>query len=337
MNISPNMSLVQQRLLNDFQRGFPLTSEPFARIADDLNTTTDEVLDTLRQLNEQGVVSRVGPVFRPNRVGVSTLAAMSVPESELEQVAAQVSAFDEVNHNYEREHALNLWFVLTAADKETLDASIQAIEGKTGYPVIALPMLKEYHIDLGFRMQLDSCSRLHDESGDVEGTCSRKQRSASAEEHDSDLIAAIQLGLPLVERPFFAVGEKLGLSEAAVIERIGAMQADGVIKRMGVVVRHHELGYRSNAMMVLDVPDDQVEAIGWRLSAVDCVTLCYQRPRRLPQWPYNLFCMIHGKDRDDVLACIDDVINELQLSGLQRAVLFSKRRFKQRGAVYRKI
>ena len=114
------------------------------------------------------------------------------------------------------------------------------------------------------------------------------------------------------------------------------MQAQGIIKRMGVVVRHHELGYRANAMMVLDVPDDQVEAVGWRLSAVDCVTLCYQRPRRLPQWPYNLFCMIHGKDRADVLACIDDVVNELQLAGLQRAVLFSKRRFKQRGAVYRK-
>ena len=331
-----NINLVQQRLLNDFQRGFPLMPQPFAQIASDLDTTTDEVLDTLRHLSQQGVVSRVGPVFQPNRVGVSTLAAMSVPEPELEKVAAQVSSFEEVNHNYEREHDLNLWFVLTAPDQTALDACIRRMESKTGYDVIVLPMLKEYHIDLGFRMQLDGCARLHEYSENLADTGADQEVCATAENQNSDLIAAIQLGLPLVERPFFEVGRALGLSEEAVIRRIGAMQAEGIIKRMGVVVRHHELGYRSNAMMVLDVPDDQVEAVGWRLSAVDCVTLCYQRPRHLPEWPYNLFCMIHGKDRDDVLACIDDVINELQLADLQRAVLFSKRRFKQRGAVYRK-
>ena len=334
MRIGP----IEQRLLNDYQRGFPLQPRPWASIASDLDTTPDKVLDSLKKLSQQGVVSRVGPVFRPNRVGVSTLAAMAVPEDELEAVAAKVSAFEEVNHNYEREHELNLWFVATAPDQMALDDCLKAIESETGYVIISLPMLKEYHIDLGFRMQLDACSRLHDEAGDVGAADDAPSTPEPPvdEKRDADLIAAIQLGLPLVERPFFEVGRKLGLSEQAVIQRIGAMQAEGVIKRMGVVVRHHELGYRSNAMMVLDVPDDKVEAVGWRLSTVDCVTLCYQRPRRLPQWPYNLFCMIHGKDRADVLACIDDVINELQLAGLQRAVLFSKRRFKQRGAVYRK-
>jgi DNA-binding Lrp family transcriptional regulator len=109
----------------------------------------------------------------------------------------------------------------------------------------------------------------------------------------------------------------------------------GIIKRLGVVVRHHELGYRANAMVVWDVPDARVEQIGRRLGDIDCVTLCYQRPRRLPDWPYNLFSMVHGQDRDDVLACIGRLVEALGLGDIPHAVLFSGRRFKQRGACYR--
>jgi DNA-binding Lrp family transcriptional regulator len=113
------------------------------------------------------------------------------------------------------------------------------------------------------------------------------------------------------------------------------MLENGVIKRLGVVVRHHELGYRANAMVVWDVPDDKVERVGLQLGDQDCVTLCYQRPRHLPEWPYNLFCMLHGKDRDEVLACIARVTEALDIGAFSHEVLFSGRRFKQRGARYR--
>ncbi len=103
---------------------------------------------------------------------------------------------------------------------------------------------------------------------------------------------------------------------------------------MGIVVRHHELGYTANAMVVWDVPDGQVEAIGEQLGAQPCVTLCYQRPRRLPDWPYNLFCMIHGRDRDRVLGTIEQMLGTLALQEISHKVLFSGRRFKQRGARY---
>jgi len=100
-------------------------------------------------------------------------------------------------------------------------------------------------------------------------------------------------------------------------------------------VRHHELGYRANAMVVWDVPDEQVEQIGLQLGDQDCVTLCYQRPRRLPDWSYNLFCMVHGRDRGEVLACIDRITAALAIDTIPHEVLFSGRRFKQRGARYR--
>lgn len=144
------LSDLERRLLNDYQRGLPLEPRPFARIAAELGVGEDEVLNMLQRLEAIGVLSRVGAVFAPNRVGASTLAAMAVPPADLERVAALVSAYPEVNHNYEREHDYNLWFVITAADRRRLDAVIDEIAGLTGLEVLDLPMLADYHIDLAF-------------------------------------------------------------------------------------------------------------------------------------------------------------------------------------------
>ncbi len=151
---------------------------------------------------------------------------------------------------------------------------------------------------------------------------------------DEALIAAIQGGLPLVPDPYAAIGRRIGLPEAEVIERLQRLLERGVIKRLGVVVRHHELGYRANAMTVWDIPDAQVDALGACMGGFDFVTLCYRRPRRLPDWPYNLFTMIHGRDREEVLANIARLVRDCSLAGIDHEVLFSRRRFKQRGALY---
>ncbi|TVO71680.1 siroheme decarboxylase subunit beta [Sedimenticola selenatireducens] len=153
-------------------------------------------------------------------------------------------------------------------------------------------------------------------------------------DQDYRLIAEIQGGLPLTSHPYAEIGRRIGLDEKSVIERIDAMQSSGVIKRLGIVVRHHELGYTANAMVVWDVPDHRIDEVGEKLGALDCITLCYQRPRRLPDWPYNLFCMIHGQEREKVLAYIDKLVNSEGLDDIPHKVLFSGRRFKQRGARY---
>ncbi|WP_294105420.1 AsnC family transcriptional regulator [Thiolapillus sp.] len=151
---------------------------------------------------------------------------------------------------------------------------------------------------------------------------------------DRRLVALIQGCLPLSSRPYAELGKQLDMPEETVIQRIRAMQEDGVIKRMGIVVRHHELGYTANAMVVWDVPDDQTRRVGEALGRHACVTLCYQRPRRLPEWPYNLFCMIHGKDRERVLNYLDSLVESEALQDIPHEVLFSGERFKQRGARY---
>jgi DNA-binding Lrp family transcriptional regulator len=144
---------LERRLLDAYQRGFPLSPSPYAEIARECRVSEAEVLQALDRLAARGVVSRIGAVIKPCTVGASTLAAMAVPAERLEEVAALVSAYGEVNHNYERENALNLWFVAAAPSAARLGEVLDDIERRTGLRVHRLPMIESYHIDLGFKLQ----------------------------------------------------------------------------------------------------------------------------------------------------------------------------------------
>lgn len=149
---------------------------------------------------------------------------------------------------------------------------------------------------------------------------------------DEQLLAAIQDGLPLVSNPYAVIGEQVGISELEVIENIEKLKKSDIIKRMGVIVHHHPLGYNANAMVVWNLPDDQLDNFGSTVSKLNFVTLCYQRTPDPEKWPYNLYTMIHGHDRDYVLEKIES-LSEIA-PNVEYQVLFSKKRFKQQGAKY---
>jgi DNA-binding Lrp family transcriptional regulator len=311
-------------LLDRWQRGFPLTERPFARIADEAGLDEASTIETFGRLQGNGVISRIGAVIKPNTIGASTLAAMRVPPDRLADVAQLVSDEPLVNHNYERTHAINLWFVVAGPNRASVERTMARIEQQTGLPVLDLPLLQSFHIDLGFSLT---------------GAGSRRREAAVADEgrepdvFDRALLTAIEDGLPLVERPYRVIAAQLGLREDDVLDRLRGLTASGIVKRFGCVVRHRSLGYASNAMAVWDISDENVEAVAGHFAGHTDVTLCYRRPRRLPDWPYNLFCMIHAKTRRDAYATIDE-LNLLADTGLARqAILFSTRCFKQRGAV----
>ena len=321
------MDAFELSLLNQFQRDFPLVARPFAAMAERLGCAEARVLDTLRALEGRGAVSRVGGVVAPRRIGASTLAALSVPSGRLAEVAERVSAFSEVNHNYEREHAFNLWFVLAAGDSDRLAATLSRIRRETDCPVISLPLQEEFHIDLGF----DLCGgrRWHERSQGPDDC-----RAVDLGDAGRRLMAALEDGLELVPRPFARLALRSGLTEDAVLAQLADWLGARVLKRFGVVVRHHELGFTANAMAVWDVPDEDVSAVGRRLATEAGVTLCYRRARSLPDWRYNLFCMVHGQQRDEVEERVAAIRSGQGLAGVPHALLFSRRRFKQTGARY---
>ena len=152
MNID-QFGMLEKEMLDGFQREFPLTPRPYKAIAERLGCDEDTVLDLLGRMKEAGLITRVGPVFTPHRAGASTLAAMAVPPERLHEVAALVSEYDEVNHNYEREHSYNLWFVLAAPNAERVAEVLDEIATRTGIPAMDLPLEEAFHIDLGFPLQ----------------------------------------------------------------------------------------------------------------------------------------------------------------------------------------
>lgn len=328
------MNPTERALLNNYQRNFPLTPRPYLAIARELGCDESMVVTLLKRFIRTGVISRIGPVFRPNTVGVSTLAAMTVPAARLQQVADAVSACPAVNHNYEREHRFNLWFVVNAPTRSDRNAVLAGIEAETGLSVMSLPLERDYHIDLGFDIDFDGAAvpRMDRPAAAPAGAAAALR---SGGQLPTDLVAAIQGGLAVVGAPFARIASETGLSEGDVINLIGARVRTGVIKRFGIVVRHRELGYRANAMCVWDLPEERIDELGKRIATIPYVTLCYRRRRCLPDWPYNLFCMIHGKDRATVLGQVRELAARFELGGVPGEVLFSGRCFKQRGAYYR--
>ncbi|HSG95176.1 MAG TPA: Lrp/AsnC family transcriptional regulator [Afifellaceae bacterium] len=318
---------VDQRLIDGFQRDFPLHSRPFSVIGETLNLTEDAVIRRYAALRAAGVISRIGALVAPNTLGASTLAAMAVPAERLEAVARLVSAESGVSHNYARENPMNLWFVVTGPDVQSVEAVIAGIEKRTGLPVNDLRLIEPYHLDLGFALDgaVGSGPRQNLHKPDL----------AAIRSGDRDLMAAIETGLPLASRPFRSIAALTGMDEHAILERLDALIRAAIIRRFGVVVKHRALGYETNAMAVWDVPDTDTNRLGKAFGGEPGVTLCYAR-RRTDVWPFNLYCMVHARRRDDALAVIDrlnDIAGETDgAKPRDHAVLFSTRCFKQTGA-----
>ncbi|MEP7180746.1 MAG: Lrp/AsnC family transcriptional regulator [Betaproteobacteria bacterium] len=154
---------------------------------------------------------------------------------------------------------------------------------------------------------------------------------ATTAELDRALVRALQAGLPRVPRPYHAVAAATGVAPELVMARIEAMLASGAIRRIGAVPNHYLLGWTANGMSVWDVDDDAVDALGVRVGALDCVSHCYRRPRRLPVWRYNLFAMVHGKSRDEVAAKVEEITAVLGSAARAHDVLYSTAILKKTG------
>lgn len=317
-------------LLNRWQHDFPIVDEPFARIGGVLGIAANEVMAEYAALLEEGSISRIGGVFGAGVGGSALLCAMAVPPAQLEAVAHRVSAHPGVNHNYEREHHFNLWFVITGGARSQVHAEVDALEQALGVSALRLEMQRAYVIDLGF----DLHGRTAGDS--LRGSPTRRAisdlaRAVQPGEHA--LARLLEDGLPLVPKPFEPWARALAMSPAAVLATLDRWLDVGTLRRFGVVVRHHELGFTANAMTVFDVPDAVVDTLGAELARQRGVTLAYRRTRAA-HWPYNLYCMVHGRDRESVQTALNEAVERAGLERHSREILFSRRRFKQTGARY---
>ena len=322
----PAITPLERSFLNRYQGGFPLTERPYRQVAAELGTDDDTLIATIRGMLDKHLLSRFGPLYNAERMGGAfTLAAMEVPETEFAATARTMEEVPEVAHNYRRDHRLNMWFVLATSSKEGLADAIHHIQSLTGLTVYDFPKLEEYH--LGFWLHLD-------ENGGVGLRRVESDQPAESLELDAidrAIVSATQAGYPLQSEPFAAIAEQTDCDSQTVITRLERMLAAGAARRIGAVPNHYRLGLRGNGMSVWDLDDERVDVLGARIGALDFVSHCYRRPRRLPLWPYNLFAMIHGHDRDQVRAAAARIEEIVAGHCRGKDVLFSEAILKKTG------
>ncbi len=314
---------IDRALLDDWQRDFPITSHPFQVLADTLEIDEDDVIDRLARMRAAGRITRVGATIAPGAVSASTLAAVAAPEERLEEVASVIDAEPGVNHNYQRENDWNLWFVATGPDREHVNDTLARISERTGLKVLDLRLVRPFNVDLGFRMAAKTPR--------VPGA--RKVDRSVMQDGDRDLLQALSSGLKLVSDPFAALARSVGRDEDHVMQRVRVLQEAGIISRLGVIVRHRALGWSANAMVVWDLPAEQIDRAGPALAAHPGVTLCYERRPVEGVWPYRLYSMIHARSRKEAREVLAGATELPELAGAQHEVLFSTRCFKQTGAL----
>ena len=325
---------VDAALIDEFQSDFPIQERPFEAVGDALEVSAETALDRVKALRDDGIFRRFGPVLNPPVIGSSTLAAVSAPEDQFDEVAEVINEYRQVNHNYARDHEWNMWFVVTAGSRQRRDEILAEIEERTGCPVLVLPMLTDYYIDLEFPVvNGDRFARESLETTDASATRISEDAAADLSELDRRLLLEIQTGFPLVATPYRDVADAVDAEVSEVLAAIKRLKQAGCIKRIGCVVNHIVTGFDNNCMVVWNVPDDALDERGQAVGELPYVTLCYHRPRRPDQdWQYNLFTMIHGREATVVDQKIDELATEHLPYDHDR--LYSTATLKQTGARY---
>lgn len=314
-----------RRLLDDWQRDLPVVPRPFAVLAEALELDESDVITRLRHLQQSGRITRVGGTCAPNTLSASTLAALAAPAEDIEDIAAIVNDVPGINHSYEREHRWNLWFVATGPDRDFVDAALARISDDTGLRVLDLPLVRPFNVDLGFRMS--------GVRAPVNPPAPRPADLEAIRDGDRAIMQALTSGLPITAQPYADLADRLGMTEFAVLDRVQALAKARILARLGVIVRHRALGWRSNAMVVWDLPHDDITTAGPQLAALPGVTLCYERRPVDGVWPYRLYSMIHARSREDALAVLEQARALPALAAARSEALFSTRCFRQTGAM----
>lgn len=317
------MDIIDRQLLNLLQTRFPLVSEPFLEIGRLLGIEGDEVIRRTQLLKSKRIIRQVSAIFDSRALGYSSsLVAFSVPRERVEQVAEIVSAHLGVSHNYERDHAYNLWFTITVPPGTTPEAEVDQLAAKASPQAVRMfPTKRLFKIGVAF----DMTGSESDNRSSAQYSSTRQEPIVLNEE-DIAAVRALQQDLPLEPHPFAALAVKAGMREDELISRARAFLQMGAMRRYAAALRHREAGFSANAMAAWRVPEDMVEQIGPRLAAHAAVSHCYERPT-YPDWPYSVFTMIHGKSPED---CETTACELSKATGITDYVLlYSAREFKK--------
>ena len=324
-----SMDDLDKEILNEIQWSFPLVTRPFDAIAKKFNTTPEIVKERLNSLKESGVLRQLSAIFDTRKLGyTSSLVAMEIESDKLEHVASQINRHPGVSHNYERDHQFNLWFTLAVPPGADLKTELEKFNVLKGIKKVRmLPTLQLFKIGV----KLDLVDEKKHEIAPTEDKKEIKNTKFEPTEQDKDFIRELQKNMEIIDEPFVNAAKNLGITEDEVFAKMKHYEDVGVMRRFAAILRHRQVGFTANGMIVWKVPEDRITSVGQTLGSFPQVSHCYERPT-YDDWPYNVFSMIHCKTHDeayDVAKTIQDQINVDEYK-----ILFSSREFKKTRVEY---
>jgi glutamate-1-semialdehyde 2,1-aminomutase len=320
------LDTVHRRLLDLLQRDFPLTIRPFAAIGERLGLTEQEVLARVRRLKppeKARLIRQISAIFDTSGLGYeTTLVAMQVPPHAVDQAAAATSRHPRVSHNYQRDHTWNLWFTLAVPPDGDLQTTVDALVREAGgYPYRLFPALRVFKI--GVHLDMEGGANIS--PADIPQT-SPTSPPPTPNARDRAFIRELQEDIEIVPQPFAAVAQRLGVSQQEVLDWLQHARAAGWLRRFAAILHQREAGYVANGMVVWRVPEDSIERVAAVATSLPQVSHCYQRPT-YPDWPYNLFTMIHAKTREGCRALAQKISQDTGVSDY--VILFSTKEYKK--------
>ncbi len=309
-------------LLSIIQKNFPLTRYPYAKIAQTLGVSEEEVLETLRVQKEASVIRQISPIFDTKRLGYSSsLIAFIVDEDKIDKAVEIINAHPGISHNYERDHDFNIWFTLAVApdSKLGLEKTVELLAQKTGAKdAIILPTLKMFKI----AVKLNTTGK----DAKKEKVAKKKFKAIQLTPFHHEVIRLAQHDLPIKSDPFADVVATLDTEYDTLFDTLKEFQEAGVMRRFAAILNHKKAGFNANAMVVWDVDANRGEEIGKKAAEFSAVSHCYLRPK-YENWPYNLFTMVHGKTTQETNAIIESIASEIDHK--TKRPLYSTREFKK--------
>jgi siroheme decarboxylase len=290
----------EKALLSALQDRFPLVARPFAALGDELGCTEDEAIVRTRVLKDAAIVRQIGAIFDTRRLGyTSALIACEVDSERLSGVAREVSRHPGVSHNYARDHRFNLWFTLGLPPGQDLEQEAARLTAQPGVRrQLLLPMLRAFKIDVRFDFGGPS-----EQAPAVEVAPTNEPLPRA----DVPLVRALQNDLLLVAEPFAALGVPFGLDGLALLDAAQRFRRSGVMRRYGATLRHRVAGFEANAMVCWEVAAGSIEVAGQAAAEHQAVSHCYERPAYPPDWPFQLFTMLHARTPAELASAVDDL------------------------------
>lgn len=311
-----------QEILSRIQKKFPLVAKPFEVIAEELGISEDEVLTILQEQKKEGIIRQTSAIFDTKRLGYnSSLVAFEVKEENIDNAVEVINAHPGVSHNYEREHRFNIWFTIAVAPDSQLglERSVAILAKEAGAEdFIMLPTLKLFKINV----KLNTTGK--DEK--KENVKKVKYKEIALTPLHYKVVALAQKDISFVSEPFAEIVEELGISYDEFFAILNELQESGVMRRFASILNHRKAGFNANAMVVWDVDAAEGEKIGEMAAAFSAVSHCYLRPQ-YPNWPYNLFTMVHGKTPEETNGIIAEMAQEIPAR--EHMPLYSTREFKK--------